>query len=34
LKTVEALTQYTGPTATITPSLAAFDAAMNFEENA
>jgi threonine synthase len=32
LKTVEALSGHVGPTATITPTLAAFDAAMNFEE--
>jgi threonine synthase len=29
LKTVEALSDYTGPTATISPTLAAFDAALD-----
>jgi threonine synthase len=32
LKTVEALNDATGPTATIRPTLEAFDAAMNQEE--
>jgi threonine synthase len=33
LKTVEALAEGAGPTATIAPTLAAFDAAVNFEES-